>query len=550
MNAKVLLLVGAALVAVLAVVFVGPRIFSALDDAGPGEADLPDDLGSGDRYGAGDSGEWVLDDRGLPAGPRLQGTPGAAPPGSGTEEAELREVLVRVLDASGVPVAGAWVTIVVGEKDVRTVATDREGLVRVTDLPVGEKAYAALGRGWKAGTALVSLSGEEVVLRAPNAISLRVHLLDAHDGAELGRGAWRVKGTERGLEGGAEARVAFNPKGRLQRPYDVEAPVGYLDWESSWYVPISRYATALTAKHPLRREVDVVIVPVDADGEDVRGAQVSAFWTANRTESSPQTEAWMLGGIPLKGVPFFPGVPLSVRVGAPPNLRGDAAVVLPKHPHEPVEVKVVLKARREGSSAAEYVETENDLPYQESWAPERTKDAPTALSGVLEILVLRADGRPADGARVRIPGVGVRRTAADGYLRIPKVLADEYEISLVEPGLVSCADSVPVVAGTTARLTLHEPDGGTLTVTVKDEEGVGLPFARFLVQTASGVPWVDLDASGVQRIDPFTDAQGVRVLTRVGPGDTIVRAVWGNRLGQATVTVRDRDAVEATVIVR
>ena len=157
--------------------------------------------------------------------------------------------------------------------------------------------------------------------------------------------------------------------------------------------------------------------------------------------------------------------------------------------------------------------------------------------GGLEIEVVRADGRPAVGARVRVPVAGEHRTDETGVLRIEQVLAGDHEVVLDEAGLVSVAEQVAVVAGEVTRVVLQEPVGATLVVTVKGADGTPLPHAMVTVGQASGSPWADLAPDGLQRLDPYTDERGRRALRRVESGRIRLGRPVGGLAGHAR---RDR----------
>lgn len=78
--------------------------------------------------------------------------------------------------------------------------------------------------------------------------------------------------------------------------------------------------------------------------------------------------------------------------------------------------------------------------------------------------------------------------------------------------------------GKSGDVVLHEPEGADVLVSVLSPRQQPIPF----VQVEVGAwPWVDLDDEGVQRLDPFVDERGERLLRRL-PTDREIRlkALW------------------------
>ena len=259
----------------------------------------------------------------------------------------------------------------------------------------------------------------------------------------------------------------------------------------------------------------------------------------------------MLGGTPLRGVPFFAGQVLRVWAQAPEDRGGDASQPLPTHDHEEVVVELLLKkGYRTLSEEAPWGETRSDRPWVEPVVTVGPAGGPDALFGGLEVEVLRADGRPAIGAHVRVPLRGEHRTDETGVLRIAEVVAGDAEVVLDESGLVPVAEKIEVVAGETAHVTLREPVGATLVVTVKGADGAPLPHAMVIVGQATGSPWADVAPDGLQRLDPYTDERGRRTLRRIQPGRIRLDGRWGAWQGTLVVTVRDRQTKDVDLLLR
>ena len=190
------------------------------------------------------------------------------------------------------------------------------------------------------------------------------------------------------------------------------------------------------------------------------------------------------------------------------------------------------------------------MPFKAGSGVVRPGAGPDALVGGLEVAVIRSDGRPAVGAHVRLPLNGEYRTDETGVLRVEKVVAGTIEAWLDEPGLVPVAEKVDVVAGEIARVTLQEPAGATVVVTVKSADGTPLPHATVVVGQGAGTPWADVAPDGVQRLDPYADERGRRVLQRVQPGRVRLDGWWGGWKGTLIVNAQDRQTSEVTLLVR
>jgi hypothetical protein len=178
-------------------------------------------------------------------------------------------------------------------------------------------------------------------------------------------------------------------------------------------------------------------------------------------------------------------------------------------------------------------------------ARRRTPDA----SGRLEVAVVGRDGSAVAHARVRVrPSGATARADARGHAVFPALEAAAYEVETWELGVVTARGSVTVDADRTSRVTLQEPEGGTLDVEVVDEAGVPLPFATLAL--LGDRDWCDLESDGTQRTDPHTDHLGRRTLTRVAAGDVRVQAWFGRRTGDGTVEVRDARRTALRLVVR
>ena len=87
---------------------------------------------------------------------------------------------------------------------------------------------------------------------------------------------------------------------------------------------------------------------------------------------------------------------------------------------------------------------------------------------------------------------------------------------------------------------MREIVGGDVEIFVRDTDGNPVPFAALDVRRADGQSWYDVDDAGVQRLDPYVDVRGRRLLTHLPPGTLRVHATFGTRHGAGEVEVVDR----------
>ena len=170
--------------------------------------------------------------------------------------------------------------------------------------------------------------------------------------------------------------------------------------------------------------------------------------------------------------------------------------------------------------------------------------------GRLELLVLRSDGRPAAGAKVRgeirheLASVVTRLVRTDETGRaVFKGLPDcDVRVSVHEPGyLAPPEEAVAVEDGVVARLTIAEAVGAVSLVTVVDAEWLPVPFARIEVADRNGVQYAWL-SGGVQRLALRTDADGRIVLPNLPPEEIGITATLGSR--RTTARIRGGEPLE------
>jgi len=399
----------------------------------------------------------------------------------------------------------------------------------------------------------VSVRSERVVYRAAVGIWLQVHVVDAEDGRAVPHAETSVPGARMtGFDessGDPRYLVLLNVDDRADVPLHVVAPRGYVAWEPSVRtVAISPYARRLVSIYPVRPEVPVTVSVSEPGGEPTRSPAIESAVVAGRKlpASADATDAY--GRLRIGGVPYLRGEEVSVRAKRAGGIA--SALVRGRIPDDPatgLHFDIVLPPANPyaigmgGGAGGAFRGRSSSRSLQASGSHRHPK-------GAVLVSVRRRDGRPAAGARVWLEKRQMR-TDASGVARFDRVGPGTYAVTAKQVGLLPLTGEVTVKGEESARLELRETEGGRLAVQVVDEDGKPLSFATLKVTAASGHPWVDLDGD-VQRVDPFTDHEGRRVLNRVEPGGVTVSAAWGSRKKQMSVRVAAAEETEIRIVLR
>src|SRR5690606_10003479 len=106
----------------------------------------------------------------------------------------------------------------------------------------------------------------------------------------------------------------------------------------------------------------------------------------------------------------------------------------------------------------------------------------------------------------------------DGRATLEGVREGSATLYVHEAGWLFPPTSVTVVGRQVSEVVVREIVGGDVEIVVRDTDGNPVPFAELDVGRADGQVWHDVDDAGVQRLDPYVDGRGRRLLTHLPPG--------------------------------
>ncbi len=490
-------------------------------------------------------------------------TPPTPPAAETAEIAETAQWRVTVLGRLDAPAAGLRLRAKVGDKLV-DVFTDERGVAALpcapnaTELEVQVPGFRGVGA--EGGRALArALAERDGILRLVEIPSLDVIAVDAQTGTSLSAAVRIRAGGAAELRVETPAHLAAAPFTTDPGGFQVEAdpPAGYalLYPRMVVNVPVSRFAAQLRLVIPLRREVPWRVRVVDADDRPVAGAAVVLAMLGGMTLRPRATSGAGDAEIAVHGIPFLRGETLAVLVALEEGDYVWGAMsdrVQLCEPNSPLVTVVRLPrdpVRRAG---------EGGIGGAAGGAFGGRRGGHRNLRGgghrptaSVVVHVMRRNGAPAAGARVRlVPGADAYTDAA-GDARFDGLNGGSYVVHVAEAGFVPAAASVTVGPAGTARVDIVEPTGRSLEVRVVDEQGDPLPFATVEALVLAGYgDWVghievsddlqDLVARESYRL-PYdatalyvTDAQGLLTLRRLPPGQVRLRAWFGSRSAAAT----------------
>lgn len=329
----------------------------------------------------------------------------------------------------------------------------------------------------------------------------------------------------------------------------VDAPPGYVAWDRN-VLPLTRpsWAPRLEVVYPLRREVETWVTLRRTDGRPVVGPELAWYMTSRSGIHAPVSGTTSR----VRGVPYLSG--RDICFGASDeNTLGMAMTHIPAWPGERLEVVVELETLViTFTESVEVVLEEGrdieDVPVEDHVeGPEAHPSRPEPARGAAAVRVLRRNGQPAPGVHV-YAGEWSHRSGADGRVLFDSLPEGKHAVRVKQGGLVPVVDTVNVVAGETAYLTIREPAGATLEVEVVDAEGRPRPFAEVRIGQPSGAFWLEVDGDAT-RLDRFTDERGRRICHHVEPGTIHVQADWGGASAAKDVVAREGASVPVRIVV-
>jgi hypothetical protein len=411
-----------------------------------------------------------------------------------------------------------------------------------------DPTFAPPGSSWRATAAVL---GPEVTLVLDRGLPLRLEVREGGRGRvrrETRFDVWPVWTRESpttdpvtlALHAGDDATVRCR----------VRAPDGWLTpVEEAWVLQIHPLAQRLQATVPLRPEARiVVIVPEECRPfrtEDCALTITVAGFLLQRPVIEPEGP----GRLGVRGAVFFPGdqVEVSGSIGEAWHVTGTAE--LGEEPRARVAVALRAESSRPKQDAVVITEIARvrwmgkAFRLDQHANIELTPVTFIALEPKTSLLLKIVDWRGAPAAHARVTwGAQTLVADASGRVRFPAVTVGQSEVRVVGAG-AAFKHLVDVAEGRPEQV-LTAPSGGTLDVEVVDDEGEGLAYPRIVLARADGLPQLEV-MDGVQRIDPYGDAEGRRTFRFVSSGTLDVHATFGSR--RATVTVLVSEGTHETV---
>lgn len=299
-------------------------------------------------------------------------------------------------------------------------------------------------------------------------------------------------------------------------------------------------------------EADVRVEILGPDGRVAQGARVAEAFVAGATIRQVREERAPDGTRRLRGIPYLAGevlqlMPLWPGPDAPAGLmpppapsedeRAMFAMWRGPMPERPdVTIRAVL--RLDGPiGPGDHNETDNDMEMVDGGVEGPSPDP--SLLGTVRLQLIDRDGKPAAGVPVAARDVA-GTTDKDGRVTLVGVHQGTFPIRVREDGWTFPVTSVTLVGRQVTEVVAREISGGDVEILVRDGDGNPVPFAALEVARADGQIWYDLDDAGIQRLDPYVDVRGRRLLTHQPPGTLRVRATLGTLKGEAEVQVVDR----------
>jgi len=295
---------------------------------------------------------------------------------------------------------------------------------------------------------------------------------------------------------------------------------------------ISRFADFVRVTIPAWPLVPVLLTVLDHENEPVAGARVTKVtlarfsregWSAP-TDAAGRTRWW--------GVPAIRGERVAVSVSEAGRSRTVYGSIIDYE--TPTKVIAILPKNTEisigiggGAGGA----------FGGRGGHRNLVASSDVARGLIEVLVRRADGRPAaDALVVALRRSASARTDSQGRVVFKALVPGRIELVVREPGFAMGPPvAVSVVGGRSSFAEITESYARWTTVEVLDHEGNALPGASVELVAGGPVPWVCLDGN-VQHLNVLSGADGRVVIPLFPPSARVALAKYGSR--RATATIR------------
>ena len=515
-------------------------------------------------------------------------TPEPAPEGPGLETTASRPagptrgpLRIRIVGADGAPLPQAFVDLdLPGEEPYANGQdVDGAGVATFPDVPYDGTAYVTFYRknpdvapGNRIYKKLeprigeenkLAVHGPELVYHARVGLWLDVELFDAETGLPLHAARVKARVPTREREDGTRVVVRHEPwraspaklrvMPRIGRdPYaffELELPDGYA---RPMFRPslqaISPYAKRLLMRQPLRPTIALRVTGATPSGRTMLprvgyvgiGGHAVSGWSASGDAYERLT---------ITGIPFLRDEILQLEASRPDAPEEDCGewieVRIPKQRERGIDVRVELP--EELIETCEEIEESIGGSFSSRYrsrAPIRRGVLPDTT---IRIRVLRRNGQPAVNAPVRIGKRKYGTTGSDGWLRVTGLEHGTHTITVHQVGLLPITSTFEITRDGVGQQILREDVGGTVRLTVVDQDGIGLPAARVRLRTPSKLPWIDMPQT-TQRVDPYTDHHGRRELTHVEPGTVKLEVWWGSRRVKRDLEVVSGKAQDVRIV--
>lgn len=496
--------------------------------------------------------------------------PATAPALKGSQDPVDRtpqDVTLQVVSQGGMPVPQAAVALIRGDSESGELSrVDKDGKVTFADVVLGDARVTVAAQVNKRAVILA----RDVAIRKPSQIiwvkQLR-RVVRTFRNADTGERipiesakVWDDLADQLIESPGPVSSVTawdFEREiGRTEFVRRIVPPPGWIEWEKErWLRTLSAYADEIEVEVPLRREVTVRLAVRDHKGEATSKAEVLLLRVAGRDIRNPKTSVDGFGNVSVHGVPFFRREKITLNLGIPKTSVDEwVDAYMGTDPEAPVQLNVQL------TEPFEY--DDDDIGWEpgsetigigggagRAFGGRQGNRAEPAKRSTLEVRVERWNGNPAVGADVRVAGAQAL-TDEHGIARFVDIAAGRHTIKTTQPGLRATTGVVEVGERGTSEVTLREQAGAILKLHVVDDQGVGLPYARYQLGIGRRDHEHIEEFKGIQRVDTHLDHEGRIVLSHVDPRVNTVTVMWGSRRQRIGVALKSGQVKGAVIVLK